>query len=358
MGDLLMSSPAIRALKETFHSRITILTSSMASPIAKFIEEIDEVICYNLPWIKKDETVDNKSVIDLVEKLKAHQFDAAVIFTVYSQSPLPAAMVTYLAEIPMTLAYCRENPYQLLTHWVPEKEPYSVIRHQVRRDLDLVNSVGATTSEERLKLNISAQLTDNIKSKLSGFGIDTSKPWVILHAGVSEKKREFPPECWIEAAKALTSELGLQLLLTGAPSEKKLIDQLAKGIGAGAFPVAGLFSIDEFIGLVQIAPLLLSVNSGPVHIASATATPVIVLYALTNPQHLPWKVTGDALIYDVPSELRSKNEVIRFVNEHFLSNQARSVSSDNIVAAVKKILFDREIRMIPEMVPLNGVFRN
>ena len=45
-----------------------------------------------------------------------------MIFTVYSQSPLPSAMICYLADIPLRLAHCRENPYHLLTDWVPDPE--------------------------------------------------------------------------------------------------------------------------------------------------------------------------------------------------------------------------------------------
>ncbi len=65
-------------------------------------------------------------------------FDAAVIFTVYSQSPLPAAMLCYLAGIPRRLAHCRENPYALLSDWLREPEPQQRTRHEVERQLDLV----------------------------------------------------------------------------------------------------------------------------------------------------------------------------------------------------------------------------
>mgnify|MGYP003350186482 CR=1 FL=1 len=65
---------------------------------------------------------------------------AAVIFTVYSQNPLPAALFATWAGIPLRLAYCRENPYALLTDWVPEPEPESFIRHEVQRQIDLVGA--------------------------------------------------------------------------------------------------------------------------------------------------------------------------------------------------------------------------
>src|SRR4051794_37673766 len=118
MGDLIMSSPAIRALKETFQARITVLTSSMAAGIVPCLVDIDEAMVFDLPWVKASETADSTGVAALVDQLKHRNFDAAIIFTVFSQNPLPAAMIAYMADIPLRLAYCRENPYGLLTDWI------------------------------------------------------------------------------------------------------------------------------------------------------------------------------------------------------------------------------------------------
>src|SRR5207302_7487370 len=52
--------------------------------------------------------------------------------------------------------------------------------------------------------------------------------------------------------------------------------------------------------LIALAPLLISNNTGPVHVAAAVGTPVVDLYALTNPQHTPWAVPSRVLSYDVP----------------------------------------------------------
>src|SRR3954462_14022538 len=87
MGDLIMTGPAIRALKETFGAKITVLTSSMAKGIVQFMPEIDEYIIFDAPWVKADEIADRDSFNNIVSIIKDKQFDAAVIFTVYSQNP-------------------------------------------------------------------------------------------------------------------------------------------------------------------------------------------------------------------------------------------------------------------------------
>src|SRR5437868_1303504 len=93
MGDLIMTAPALRALKETFGCKITILASQMGNVITPFMPEIDDVIVYDLPWIKTNESIKPETLFSLIEKIKEYHFDAAVIFTVYSQNPLPSAML-------------------------------------------------------------------------------------------------------------------------------------------------------------------------------------------------------------------------------------------------------------------------
>jgi lipopolysaccharide heptosyltransferase II len=348
MGDLLMSSPAIRALKTTLGARITVLTSSMASTIARHITEIDEVIIYDLPWIKAADTVTAVQVIDMVSELKNRKFDAAVVFSVYSQNPLPAAMLAYLSGIPLRLAYCRENPYDLLTHWVPDKEPYTLIKHQVRRDLDLVASIGAHTPDENILIeNVSLQ-QESAQNKLARHGVDLTRPWLILHPGVSEAKREYPFELWVKTAKEIIDDLGYQVLFTGGAKEKALTDRLKEQAGENAFSLAGIFNLDEFIAAINMAPLIVSVNTGTVHLAAATQTPVIVLYALTNPQHFPWKVRGKVLTFDVDDELKSRNEVIKYVNETYFNDSLRTVKPEQIIQSIKECL-SGESEMIPEL---------
>ena len=338
MGDLIMTAPAIRALKETFGAKITILTSSMAKGIVKHIVEIDDAIIYDLPWVKSEQAPNPESFNEAISIIKEKDFDAAVIFTVYSQNPLPAAMLAYLAGIPKILAYCRENPYHLITDWVPDKEPYQNIKHQVKRDLDLVASIGAFTKNESLNLTVDESLWKAILNKLTKKGIDITKPWLILHAGVSEKKREYPVRKWQDAAKRLITDGGGQVLLTGSAAEKHLTDELENRIGSRSFSIAGLFNLDEFICLIKHAPVVLSVNTGTVHIAAAVGTPVVVLYAQTNPQHTPWAVPNKVLPYPVPAYLRSRNEVIAYVNKTVYSVPMKLPDADDIVNAVSSLL--------------------
>src|SRR5436309_4584046 len=156
MGDVLMTSPAFRAIKESLPDvRLTLLTSPGGATIAPFIPEIDDVITCRSPWDSKMQPDSAESLLGLIHRLRERAFDGAVLFTNYSQSAFPAAFLCYLADIPRRLGYAKEYQARLLTDWVTDQEPYFMRpKHGVQRQLDLVAFVGFTTRDERLSLRV------------------------------------------------------------------------------------------------------------------------------------------------------------------------------------------------------------
>ncbi|HEY8520958.1 MAG TPA: lipopolysaccharide heptosyltransferase II [Gammaproteobacteria bacterium] len=302
LGDVLMTTPALRAVKRGHPERhVTLLTSRSGAEVGRLSPDVDEVIVYDAPWVKATaERARSAHDHRLIRKLAAMKFDAAVIFTVYSQSPLPAAMMCYLADIPRRLAHCRENPYQLLTDWVPETEPGPVVRHEVRRQLDLVATVGFRTNDERLRLAIPPRADERIDRRLAALGLDGDQPWAVVHPGASAPSRRYPEERFAAVVRALVALHGWRIVLTGTRSEEPLLRRVRMRAGVPAVSLGGSLSLAELAALLRRAPLLISNNTGPVHVAAAVGTPVVDLYALTNPQHTPWLVPSRVLFQDVP----------------------------------------------------------
>lgn len=320
LGDVLMSSPAIRALKDSFGCRITLLASGEGAKAASLLPVVDETIAIDLPWVGLKQSSNSDEVNHLVSRLRAAAFDACVIFTVYSQSSLPAAITAWMAGIPRRLAYCRENPYELINYWVPEKEPYEVIKHQVERDLDLVERVGAVTVNKKIVIAIGKEAISRVKSKLQQLGIDVTEPFAIFHPGVSEEKRRFPEERWIQLAMEWSAVSDVPIVFTGSEVEKPLTDRLSRQLGKDAYSAGGLFTLEEFAALLKMAKLVISVNTATIHLAAAVNTPQVVLYAQTNPQHHPWMATAHVMEYSIDERVKSKNEIIRYVDRKYYAD--------------------------------------
>jgi ADP-heptose:LPS heptosyltransferase len=133
-----------------------------------------------------------------------------------------------------------------------------------------------------------------------------------------------------------------------------LTNDIAFSIGDGCFSCGGLFTLEEFVGCIQKAPLVISVNTSTAHIAAATQTKIIVLYALTNPQHLPWKSRGKILPFSIPPALQSRNEVLQFVNKAYFNETVLLPTPAEILLAAKELLSEQHSPAIPELVYSRG----
>ncbi|HMQ56002.1 MAG TPA: lipopolysaccharide heptosyltransferase II [Anaerolineae bacterium] len=335
LGDVLMTTPALRALKGSRPDRrLTLLTSSAGGPVAALIPEIEQVLVYDAPWLKAtDPRTNSQPELAIAAQLRQAGFEAAVIFTVYSQNPLPTAMLCYLADIPLRLAYCRENPYQLLTHWLPDPEPDHCLRHEVRRQLDLVAAAGCQTADERLSLRLPAEAHGQVRSLLREVGVNLEQPWLVIHPGASAPSRRYPAEHFAEVARRLQVEQGYQILFTGTGAEADLIDLIRTEMTGPAYSLANRLDLGQFAALLALSPLLISNNTGPVHLAAAVGTPMVDLYALTNPQHTPWAVPHRLLFHDVPCKYCYKS-----VCPEGHHNCLRLVSPQMVVQAVSSLL--------------------
>jgi lipopolysaccharide heptosyltransferase II len=300
LGDVLMSTPAVRALKANGRRHVTLLTSPAGAEAARLVPEIDDVLVYDAPWMKATARRESpRHDREMTETLERKGFDAAAIFTVYSQSPLPAAYLAYMADIPLRLAHCRENPYQLLTDWIPEIEPDTSLRHEVRRQLDLVANVGARTDDETLSLRIPEHTSHRVDELLHELRI-SGRRWVAMHPGATAASRRYPKEGFADAARTLVRDGGYDVIFTGTEPERDLIAEIQRLMGVPSRSLAGLLDLAGLGALLARAPVLVSNNTGAVHVAAAVGTPVVDLYALTNPQHTPWQVPHRVLFHDVP----------------------------------------------------------
>jgi lipopolysaccharide heptosyltransferase II len=301
LGDVLMSTPAIHAIKQSAPDmRVTLLTSRSGAAAARHLPPIDEVISYDAPWVKGPSHSDQGDR-RLIAALRRHQFDAAVIFTVCTQSALPAALTCRLAGIPLRLAHSRENPYDLLTDWVPDSEVCADgMRHEVKRQLDLVRAVGFHADDERLLFRCTPADVIGMRRKLSTAGGDCSRPYIVVHPGASAASRRYPAERFGVAADRIARESGCHVVFSGGRDEHELVDRARAAMHEPGLSLTGQLTLGEMAALIAGAQLTLCNNSGPAHISAALGTPVVVLYALTNPQHTPWKVQARVLNHDMP----------------------------------------------------------
>lgn len=316
LGDVLMTSPALAALRDSLpNAHITLLATPSGAAAAAHLPMVDAVWSCRVPWMPTASAAERGSEAALVERLAAGAFDAAVIFTVCTQSALPAALLCRMAGIALRLAHCRENPYGLLSDWVPDPDRVEpglspaqqrhAARHEVQRQLALVGAVGLHTNDERLRFVLAGAERRRAAEQLRGAGVPAALPYVVLHPGASAASRRWPPAGFGAVARTLAAS-GIAAVFCGGAEENVLIDEALRAAepavpwAAPVVSLAGAQTLGELAATIEGADVLVANNSAPAHLAAALGTPVVCLYAQTNPQHTPWRVRQRVLTHDVP----------------------------------------------------------
>ena len=304
LGDVLVTTPAIHAMRESLpDATITLLASPVGAQAGRLNPDVDEVIVYDAPWMDPWSRLplDPAREMEVIAQLSAGRYDAAVIFSSFRQSPLPAAYLCYLAGIPLRLAASIDGPGSLLTtrHRHPEQ-----MMHEVERGLDLVAAVGMRTSDDRLVLRV----PDGAREEVAGL-VSDQRPLIVVHPGCSMPARTYPWEQYVEVVDILARDLGARVVLTGADDERPLVDAILAHIKPWSrtqvTTAAGSLAFPAFCALIEAADAIVTNNTGPMHMAAALGTPVVALFALTNPpeQWGPWKVPHRMLWHEVPCRL-------------------------------------------------------
>ena len=353
LGDVLVTTPAIHAIKASLPTiELSLLTSPVGAQVARLNPDIDEVIVYEAPWMDPWHRLpqNSKREQQMIAMIKERQFDGAIIFTSYHQSSLPAAYLCYLADIPLRLAASIDGPGSLLTtrHKHPER-----MMHEVERGLDLVNAIGLTTNNLDLVLEVPIIARESIYEFLSVQNVDPHHPLLVIHPGCSMPARTYPYDMYGRVIDLLVERLDATIVLTGARDERTLIEQVLDKIQEhnrkAIFACAGILPFPEFCALIEAADLVITNNTGPMHISAAVKTPVVALFALTNPpeQWGPWQVPHRQLYHDVFCRI-CYNRICPYNHECL-----RLVTPEMVADATTELL----IETVPGVIDISGKYR-
>lgn len=294
IGDVLMTSPALRAIKENLpEARVTLMASPGGAQAASLLPWIDDVISWRVLWqdIGKLD-FDPAREWKLISQVRDRNFDAAVIFTSFSQTPHAAAYMCYLAGIPLRLGESKEWGGGVLTN---EVRSASDEIHQVERNLRLIESVGFEVSDRSLCIQVrSAKHSAN--ALLLKHDLATDAPYLLLNPWTSCQSRNYAWDRFAAAARRLAEITGWQVVVTGMEKDRDRSTPLLEALKPYAIDLVGATSLTELAALVAGAKLVLTNNTSTMHIADATRTPSVIMFAGTEyesqwqPRHAPTKL--------------------------------------------------------------------
>jgi len=279
IGDVIMLGPALRAVKETsLDARLTLLASSAGATAVPLLPWIDEVIVCRAIWqdVGGHVPFDPEREMQLIKMLSERKFDAALIFTSFSQTPHVPGYVCYLAGIPLRAGESKEFSGGVLT---TELRSAPDELHQVERNLRLVEHLGFVVKDRQLKLDIHEDARTAVPLLLSQAGLNIDDPFIIIHPGASAQARRYPVDRYGTIARLLTMR-GRPVLITGVVRETALIEEILEH-APQSHSIIGT-TLAEFSALIEQATLVICNDSLPMHLADAMKTPEIVLFSGTD----------------------------------------------------------------------------
>jgi len=253
LGEFLLCIPAFRALKESFPgAKLTLAVDPYLLELAKCIDGVDEVI----PWEGKK--LKFSELLDISRELKKRKFDLCVIFNPARE----ANLASFLGGVPKRVGYSRKWGF-LLTHKMKDLKNLGQ-RHEVEYNLELAALAGARTQDKALLLKIADIRPD--------CGIVAIHPWT------SDPVKQWPIENFRELAAKLAEEMGRKVVILGGKENMALAAKYFSGLGKNVIDLTGKTGLLELAKAIKSSGLLVSGDSGPVHLSCAVGTPVVALF--------------------------------------------------------------------------------
>jgi len=284
-GEFLLIIPALKVLKEEYPQvRLSLAVSAQVKELASLIEEVETVFVWD----------------EIKNKLRRQRFDCCVVFNPTKEAHLKI----FLAGIPVRVGYNRKWGF-LLTHKILDTK-YLGNRHEVICNLELV---GLITKKKFLSSEITLALTLRLPETEK---YDFLKGAIAIHPFTSDLVKQWPKERFIELGRRLVNELGEKVVLVGRSEET-----FSKV--SGFIELINKTTLVELAQVLKQCKLLVSCDSGPVHLAAAVGKPVVALFrndlmGKTAKRWGPWG-KGHIVIEDSSLENITVEEVFQRIKE-------------------------------------------
>ena len=313
LGDLILTTPAISALREHLPAaQIALAVSGECAPLLPAIQGLRQTF------------LTKRGVRDLSAWMEIRQagFDCVVDFTRNDRS----AWLTFLSGAPQRIVSDRlKIKSKIRLRFYNEFVDCAMKQmHTADYYLALLQPLGisATANDPLLELPAAAQqrassvIADQIRHQ----------SFVIFHPGSARVEKFWEPERWADIIEFAANELGVFPVLSGGSTEleRAHLTAIREKLHTTVLDLSGQLDLLSLAALIEYARLLVTVDSAPMHLASAAGTPQVILFGPTNPFHWrPRKSPAAILFGESPEPLH-----------HFQSREAKRPMKQISTAAV------------------------
>jgi heptosyltransferase-2 len=282
IGDSIITIPALRELRRIFpDSRLTLMVKPWARDIFLGADYLDDILVYDKA---------GRGVLDgtakIVKEIRAKKFDTAILF----QNAFEAAALAFFARIPVRVGFPTDGRGLLLTHRL-NRTTEIVDGHQIYYYLHIVSQIEEQFFGEsnvdflrpQYKLEITKEQQDAAQKVLNKFEVLPGKTLIAINPGATNSRaRRWLPDRFADLADKLIDRGDCNVVFIGAASENEIAEGIIRQMRHKPVRLTGRTSLAESIGVLSLADLLISNDTGPAYVSAALCTTTITIYGSSN----------------------------------------------------------------------------
>ena len=283
IGDVVIASASLRCIRRSCPaSLVSVVAKPWVIPILAHNPDIDEIVEYDGKGIHNGIS----GMLRLCRYLRTRRFRAAILL----QRAFEAALIAFLAGIPIRMGYTTDARGFLLTHKArSSKEEFDVPR--LEHDLRLLEGFGLKADEKELSVPIGPEQKARAERRLHELGVTMDEPLVGFSPGaVGSILKRWYPDRFGDLAVKIRDAYHARVLLFGASDERELGEEICRmASNPGLINLAGRTSLGEAIALIGLCGLFVTNDSGLMHVAAAMNVPLVGIFGPTDPgRTAPW----------------------------------------------------------------------
>ena len=286
LGDAVMCEPALRGLRRLFpDAQIALLVKPAVADLFAGHPALTRVLTYDT----KGRHAGLSGKWALAGQLRRQGFDLAVLF----QNAFEAAFLSFLAGVPRRYGYATDGRSLLLSDPVAAPDPRTLV-HQVRYYWDLLKPLGLTGDPPAPELVVFPEEEQAMARRFAQGGLTASDIVVGINPGSTYGgAKRWLPERFAEVTERLcctireSREQQVSVVIFGAKGEERLGQEIAASLSSRSLVLSGATTIRELMAAVKRCAVLLTNDTGPMHIASAFQVPVVAIFGPTD-----WRTTS------------------------------------------------------------------
>jgi ADP-heptose:LPS heptosyltransferase len=289
LGDMLQATPTIAGIKqENPNCHITVLVEKQFEDVCHVIPNIDRVVSLDLAYVCRSIDREKDGIIDafeylseFVDKLRAENFD----YCLNMSSSAYTALLLKLVGIENNGGWTSDEEGNRVIESEWARLFATSVFHQNRQynSLNLVDvfrcSADVDLHPKKLLIKVEESSVEHCKSLLQEASFTNTGPLIAVQAGASQGKRQWAPARFIEMISLLVNKYNARVVLTGSSKERSIIDPIVAGCASpNVISVAGRTSVPQLSAMLQLSDVLVTGDTGPMHMAVAVGTPVVSMF--------------------------------------------------------------------------------